>query len=150
MEARSRRSSREPRHPHPHPNPTPTAAGARGGRRVRGGSPTPAAWSAWPCPPRARAASNGHAGRERASAFARAPRRSRGLGAPRGPLASFSRLPCPPRAGEAFLAWSSGYGPRLGGDLEGFYLGMGTALKRDNSLGPQSRSAAPWLCRSKE
>lgn len=141
-ERRSRRSAREPRTP----TPTPTAAGARGGRRVRGGSPTPAAWSAWPCPPRARAASNGHAGRERAAAAARAPWRSRGLGALRGPLASFSRLPCPPRAREYFLSWSPGYGSA--GIRRVFHLGMGTALKRGNSLGPQSRSAALWLYRS--
>lgn len=60
--------------------PPPLPNGRRRARRAHGRAatlrpPPPLARRAWPCPrpPRARAAPNGHAGRERAAAAARAP-----------------------------------------------------------------------------
>lgn len=88
---REEKSERRPRTPRPHrQRPQARAAGAG----PRGASaPALTGRRAWPCsrPPRARAASNGHARRERAAAAARP---QRDLGGP-GPRA-VARRPFPP------------------------------------------------------
>lgn len=143
-ERRSRRSAREPPHPHPHPNGRRRARRATSARRL-------------PNPRRLERVAV-------STACACRVQRPRGAGASRGrrpgPAAiSGPGVPAQP-SGQLFPPALSATRPgvfprlvtglRLGGDQEGFYLRMGTTLKRGNSLGLQSRSAAPRLYRSRQ
>lgn len=124
--------------PSPPPPQRPQARAA--GARARRSSPPPAPTGrrAWPCPRsrRARAAPNGHAGRERAAAAARAPECSRGPGAPRGELASFSR-PHPHAPSESFPGCSSSLIPDQRRLLWGGGEGGHESAMRISGLGKQ-------------